>query len=115
MTQDFESSQNKATAAKSCEQSLTRAEFITRIVKGAALTGGVLAAPRILDKFLVPPAFAGASTSTCTQGAATTAGGPDTVQDLGGGHFYVVCNNNIPPTASQCTNNGDTQLLANCL
>ncbi len=115
MTQDFESSQNKATAANSCEPSLTRAEFITRVVKGAALTGGVLAAPRILDKFLVPPAFAGASTATCTAGTATTAGGPDTVQDLGGGAFYVVCNNNVPSTASQCSSNADANLLMNCL
>lgn len=93
MTEEF-SSQDRLTPSSSCEQSLTRAEFITRVVKGAALTGGLIAAPKILDKFFVPPAFAGAS--SCSVSAGTTIGGPDTVQDLGGGrpNLYVVCSNN---------------------
>ncbi len=101
MTQDFESSQNN-----SCEPSLSRAEFIARVVKGAALTGGILAAPKILDKFLVPPAYAGASSSTCTVGTATVAGGADTVVDLGGPNLYVRCNVNSG-LLSTCTANDD--------
>ncbi len=108
MTQDFESSQNN-----SCEPSLSRAEFIARIVKGAALTGGVLAAPKILDKFLVPPAFAGASASSCTVGAATVQGGADTVQNLGLPNLYVVCNVNSN-LLSNCTTNSDAALGTFC-
>lgn len=103
MTEEFDSQ------ASSCEQSLTRAEFITRVVKGAALTGGLLAAPKILDKFLVPPAFAGAS--SCVVGAGTTQGGADTVIDLGGGrpNLYVQCNVNTG-LQSTCSGGTDTAL-----
>jgi hypothetical protein len=46
--------------------SLTRKEFLTRVVRGAVATGALLAGPRILDKFLVPPAYAGTSTGCGT-------------------------------------------------
>ncbi len=99
MTEEFKGS--------SCEQSLTRAEFIARVLKGAALTGGLLAAPKVLDKFLVPPAFAG--TSSCQVGHATTQGGADTVVNLGGANLYVRCNVN-PSSASTCSGNSDAAL-----
>lgn len=51
----------------SCDPSLSRAEFIRKVVKGAALTGGLLAAPKILDRFLTPPAYASSSSGgACT-------------------------------------------------
>lgn len=103
MTEEFKGS--------SCEQSLTRAEFIARVLKGAALTGGLLAAPKVLDKFLVPPAFAGAS--TCQAGHATTQGGPDTVVNLGLPQLYVFCTNN-PGLGSGCSNNSDSALGTSC-
>lgn len=108
MTEKYGSSPNN-----SCEPSLSRAEFIARVVKGAALTGGVLAAPKILDKFLVPPAYAGASTSTCTIGTATTQGGADTVVDQGGPNLYVQCNVN-PSLLSTCDTNTDASLGTSC-
>lgn len=108
MTEEFEG----LSESSSCEQSLTRAEFIARVVKGAALTGGLLAAPKVLDKFLVPPAFAGAS--SCVVGASTTQGGADTVVDLGGANLYARCNVN-PSAASVCSGGSDPALLNNCL
>ena len=42
----------------SCDDKLTREEFLRRAAK-AALTGSVVAAgAKVLDKFLVPPAYA---------------------------------------------------------
>jgi hypothetical protein len=58
---------------KSSDPSLTRSEFIQKVVKASALTGGILAAPRILDRFLVPPAYAATSTG-CTNGDLTVGG-----------------------------------------
>jgi hypothetical protein len=58
----------------SCDRSFTRVEFIRRVVKGAALTGGVLASPKIIDKFLVPPAYAATSTCSLNVGDPTTSG-----------------------------------------
>lgn len=70
----MKSDDNKASARlgeSSCDSTLTRAEFLQKVVKGAALTGGLLAAPRVLDKFLIPPAYAGASTTvTCVNSEA---------------------------------------------
>ncbi len=45
----------------SSDQSLTRQEFLAKVIKGAALTGGLLAAPQVLDKFLVPKVYASSS------------------------------------------------------
>ncbi len=43
---------------------MPRGEFISLILKRAALTGAVLSAPRILDKFLIPPVWAYGSSCT---------------------------------------------------
>jgi hypothetical protein len=56
----------KESDAASSDPTLTRKQFIEKVVKGAAITGGAMIAPRIIDKFLVPPAYAG--TSSCTLG-----------------------------------------------
>lgn len=45
----------------SCDPALTRKEFLTKIVKGIALTGGVVAAPKVLDQFIIPAYAAGLS------------------------------------------------------
>jgi len=42
----------------SCEPTLRRKEFLALVLKRATLAGVVLAAPRVVDKFLVPPAKA---------------------------------------------------------
>src|SRR4051812_32159363 len=50
---------------QACDKSLTRKEFVTVVLKRAAIAGGVLAAPKVLDKFLIPAAWAfGSSCST---------------------------------------------------
>ncbi len=42
----------------SCAPNLSRKDFMALVLKRAAITGSVLAAPKIVDKFLVPPANA---------------------------------------------------------
>lgn len=41
-----------------CDGNLSRKEFLTKLVQKAALAGSLVAAPKIIDKFLVPPALA---------------------------------------------------------
>ena len=41
-----------------CDGNLSRKEFLTKLVQKAALAGSLVAAPKIVDKFLVPPALA---------------------------------------------------------
>lgn len=45
-----------------CDESLSRKEFLTKLVQKAAVAGSLVAAPKIIDKFLVPPALAVNST-----------------------------------------------------
>ncbi len=47
-----------------CDNSLSRKEFLTKLVQKAALAGSLVAAPKIIDKFLVPPALAINSTQS---------------------------------------------------
>ena len=65
----------------SCEPSITRQEFIEQIVKRAALIGTIMAAPKLIDRFLVPPAYAAMSTlcSLDTVASDLTSGGTDTL------------------------------------
>ncbi len=48
----------------SCDPALTRKEFIQKVLKGAALTGGIIAAPKVLDKFILPALASGLSHCT---------------------------------------------------
>jgi hypothetical protein len=48
----------------SCTPALSRKKFMAMVLKRAAIAGAVLAAPKIVDKFLVPPAQAMMLTST---------------------------------------------------
>lgn len=61
----------------SADPSLSRKEFIQKAVKGATLAAGAVVAPQIIDKFLVPKAYAQTSTDAraCTNGLATNAQG----------------------------------------
>jgi hypothetical protein len=52
----------------------TRKEFLDRILKRTLLVGAVLSAPKVVDKFLVPPAYAMPSTQPK---ADRTGGGAD--------------------------------------
>lgn len=47
-----------------CDANLSRKEFLTKLVQRAAVAGSLIAAPQIVDKFLVPPAYALNSTTT---------------------------------------------------
>jgi hypothetical protein len=48
--------------ATSSDPAITRKEFITKVMKGVAITGGVMLAPKVLDKFILPAQAAGTST-----------------------------------------------------
>lgn len=56
----------------SCDPSMSRKEFVALVLKRGAITGAILAAPRVLDKFLVAPGLA-ANPSSGT-GAAESGG-----------------------------------------
>ena len=72
----------------SCDPALTRKEFITKVVKGVAITGGILTAPKVLDKFIIPAYAAGLSScNTADTGGsfkdiASMASSPEVVSTL---------------------------------
>lgn len=44
------------------DKSISRKEFVALVLKRGAIAGAILSAPKVLDKFLVPPASATSST-----------------------------------------------------
>ncbi|MBX9879528.1 MAG: hypothetical protein K2Y22_13790 [Candidatus Obscuribacterales bacterium] len=44
------------------DKSISRKEFVHLVLKRGAIAGAIVAAPKIIDKFLVPPVYAGTST-----------------------------------------------------
>lgn len=46
----------------SCDPNMSRKEFLALVLKRAAVAGVVVAAPKVIDKFLVPPVKAMTST-----------------------------------------------------
>jgi hypothetical protein len=92
MTDDRLSADIKGTEDTSCAPSLNRKQFIQKIVKGAALTGAVMAAPKVLDKFILPAVAAGLSSCNAndTQNPLTdidTNGGTDIQSNAGADTF----------------------------
>jgi hypothetical protein len=64
MTQKCELPNDKsAVSEKSCSREITRKEFIDTVVKRAALAGGLAVGYKVVDRFLVPPAYAQTSQS----------------------------------------------------
>ncbi len=49
---------------ESAVSGMTRKEFLQKVVKRAAIAGAVVAAPKVVDKFLVPPVYAKVSLTT---------------------------------------------------
>lgn len=45
------------------DKSISRKEFVRLVLKRGAIAGAIVAAPKIIDKFLVPPVHAGTSTA----------------------------------------------------
>jgi hypothetical protein len=43
---------------------MSRKEFLETVIKRATIAGAVIAAPKVVDKFLVPPAYAAVSLTT---------------------------------------------------
>ncbi len=65
MTQDnqpIDSTPVKDSNSPASDNSISRKEFVRIVLKRGAIAGALLSAPKILDKFLVPPASAMAST-----------------------------------------------------
>jgi hypothetical protein len=48
---------------EACDGRVSRKEFLTTLVRRATIAGAILAAPQVIDKFLVPPAYAVTSTT----------------------------------------------------
>lgn len=46
-----------------CDATLSRKDFLAKLVQRAAVAGSLIAAPKIIDKFLIPPAYAVNSTT----------------------------------------------------
>ncbi len=62
----------------SCDPAVSRKEFLRRTLAPVIAAGAVLAVPRILDKFLVPPVYAAYSGGkTCYPGSASDLGNPN--------------------------------------
>lgn len=61
---DFPSVNNAEEA--SCEPSVTRKQFITKIVQRGVQSGGILLGAVLLDRFIVPPVYAATSTGIGT-------------------------------------------------
>ncbi len=64
-----------------CTPGVTRKEFLAKVLKRSAIAGSLLAAPAILDKFMIPPVYAAASSggSNCSDADTTTGGFTDSV------------------------------------
>lgn len=63
--QPHENSQGQS-EVRACDESLTRKEFIRKVVTRSVVAGTLVVGARISDKFLVPPAFAAASQGIVT-------------------------------------------------
>jgi len=94
----------------SCDPAITRKDFLSKVIKGAALTGGLLVAPKVLDKFLIQPVYASASTCTQGPGAGNTDTGGATCTDnfetaAPYNNYSIVAThpNGLPTDTSGCT------------
>lgn len=65
MTQDKKQQDNAVTNGNSpaSDKSISRKEFVRLVLKRGAVAGAIVAAPQIIDKFLVPPVYAESSTT----------------------------------------------------
>jgi hypothetical protein len=89
----------------SCEKTISRKEFLDKLVKGAALTGGLVAAPKILDKFVVQSVAA--ASGNCTIG--TPAGNTDTSTNSNPGQCDdTLSGSTVLTSLSPFAVNGDT-------
>ncbi|GEM_PF-2056636 len=70
----------------SCDSHLSRKEFLRTVIRRAAVAGAILAAPRVVDKFLVPPVYAGGSTGKHDTGHGDTSHQDTGHGDTGGPH-----------------------------
>jgi hypothetical protein len=67
MTFDFEREDCKSQQDdESCEPTMTRKDFVAKVVRRATIAGAILAAPAVIDKFLVPPGIAAMMSPTGT-------------------------------------------------
>ncbi|MGH9548217.1 MAG: hypothetical protein ACRD3W_02535 [Terriglobales bacterium] len=63
MMQNSNTSGREPHDRQACDARVSRKEFLTTLIKRATLAGALLAAPKVVDKFLVPPAYAATSTT----------------------------------------------------
>ena len=58
-----ETAKNVGSEPLACDPTVSRKEFLETLVRRATIAGALLAAPKVLDKFLVPPVYALNSTT----------------------------------------------------
>jgi hypothetical protein len=74
----------KYDSQKSCSREITRKEFIDTVVKRAALAGGLAVGYKVVDRFLVPPAYAAASGGSAIPSHNSNLNSPGTIDSLPG-------------------------------
>lgn len=62
MSQDNQNLTIKDGNSPASDKSISRKEFVRLVLKRGAIAGAIMTAPKIIDKFLVPPVYAGTST-----------------------------------------------------
>lgn len=99
------------TEQQSSDPTLSRKDFIRKAAKGATLVAGAAMAPQILDKFLVPKAYAALSVTagSCSVDGANThsAGSKDHVNVTKSGTDSVITCNGADTNQTTCTGAGN--------
>ncbi len=69
MTFEFERENSKSEQVdESCELAMSRKDFVAKVLRRATIAGAILAAPAVIDKFLVPPGIAAMMSDSGTGG-----------------------------------------------
>jgi hypothetical protein len=106
-------------AKPACDNTVSRKEFLSSVLKRAALAGTLLAAPKIIDQFLIPPVYAASSTNpeqdtgSSDTGSTDTGSGDTGSGDTGGGDTGTVDTANNDTIRSD-TGSGDTRHAVDC-
>ena len=67
MTEQERSLMTEQENKPACDSTYSRKEFLATLIRRATVAGALIAAPRILDKFVVPPVYASGSKGTGTR------------------------------------------------
>ncbi|HEY9772522.1 MAG TPA: hypothetical protein V6C81_01800 [Planktothrix sp.] len=91
-----------------CDNSISRKEFLASVIKRATVAGTLLAAPKIIDHFLVPAAYAASSTNHQRDTGSNDTANNDTVTNDTGSGDTGSSDTGSGDTSSSDTGSGDT-------